>query len=169
VTALRPRRPGQQDIVAACRRHFKSPLSLFLALDVGKVPCPDGRRGRRKGALRGPEPFQLPAALQVLYHFAEVVYGKNFEILNESSFAAVSGGNDQPLASGIPCRQGHRQCTIGSTDGAVQSQLANVKTIGGPAGVNGPRGGENSDGQRQIERRALLSEIGGRKIYRDSA
>ena len=63
---------------------------------------------------------------------------------------------------------GHGECAADRPDRAVETQLAEEADVGDVLDLQGLDGGENADGDGEVERRTRLRHLGGGQIDRDA-
>ncbi len=157
----RPRRAGHQQIVAAGGRHFEGPLGAFLALDVGQI----GDRRRVVGHFRRGRAQDL-GALEMVDQGQQAAGRQYLDLPRPGGLGPLRRRTDQPepAARGAQRRRqdpGHRR------DGAVQGELAQGREAGDLVLGQYPHGGQQPEGDGQVEMTALLEEVGGRQVDGD--
>ncbi len=141
---------------------LERPAGPLLSAHVGEV----GRRSLGARGPRSPRLRRVAFAAQVRDRLDEVVHGHRHHA-GERHLRPGLGGADQPVEPGSP---GALRCGERSRDRAeppVERQLADRRVPCEASGWELPRGGEQSERDRQVEAGALLAEAGGSEVDRD--
>ena len=182
----RPRRPDQQQAVAAGQGDLERPARLRLAADLGQVRDA-GRDVERAGARRPPADGSSvgrpgrPAAARRRAVGAAAARGRprpprarrrrrrrpRCRSTSRASSAAASADDDPPDAA-TGERGDHRQEPGHRPDLAAERQLAEQRDRGRSGRTcSEPR--RMPDRDREVERRAGLAQVGRRQVDRDPA
>ena len=144
--------------MAACRSDLQRPLDGRLSLDVGEIFGGSIRLLREAG--RGRRRCDLPVAAQVLDDLAERGCADHLQPLDYGRFAGVVVWNDQPPQSLLAGFDGHREYAAHRFERPVERQFARQHRSVERFGRHLLRGGQNAHGDRQIEARSLLTQVG---------
>lgn len=155
------RRTDHQKVMAAGRGHLERPFGAFLALDLGKV-----RQVRGIGPDRCLRPGEYLRAAEMIGKGDQAAGGENVDLgARPGGFGAAFGRADQPLAERIGADRSRQRAGYGG-DRAVEIEFADDDKIRQGIGGNGAEGGHQGKGDRQIEMRAFLRQVGRRQIDR---
>ena len=166
----RARRPRHEDVVGAGDGDLEGALHLLLTHDVGEVrvrrrPAAEERRevGRRRG--------RAAAGGELRDGLRERARRVHLETADQRGLGGVGRGQDQPAHAAPPQALGQRKRAGHGPQRAVQTELADrgqrpapVAAVGGLAG-----GHQKGQGDGQVERRALLAQVGRRQIDGDAS
>ena len=158
------RRADQEHVVGAGRGDLERTLGVCLAPDVGEVEVV--RRGCSDGARERHRPGGT-VAVQQADRVGERRRGEHVEPVDGERLGGVLHGHDErvdPLAS---AGQPDRERATDRLDLAVERELADDGVRSDDAIFHDARGGEDTEGDRQVERRALLPDVGGRQVHGD--
>ena len=147
----RPRRPDEQQVVAAGRRHLDRPPADPLAPDVGQVQTSRSRSLRRRHRVRWRRPA-LPAG-QHVDQLTQARAPIDRAGADRGGFRVVAPRHDQRVADE---RVGQRDDARHVPERAVQPELADERQAVERAGREHPRGGQQPDGDRQVQPRPAL-------------
>ena len=159
------RRADQQDVVGAGGRDLEGALGVRLAADVGEVEIvrrgPGGRwrggRGRGDG-LAAEEPDRL----------AERRRREDAQALDGARLGRIVDGDDEGRDAVPAAGERDGEGAAHGLDLAVERELADDREGVRRAVAQGAGGGEDAEGDRQIEGGALLAEVGGREVHGDA-
>ena len=158
-------RACQQQVVAARRGHFERSPRQQLAANVRKIAfgwlrgrCGGGRRFRASRARR---------FVQRLNRLRQRPRDADVQALDDARFGGVLRRQKQPLQTEAAGADSDRQHAANAVDGAVERQLADDDGIVDRSARQRSRCGQQAKGDRQIERRARLADIGGRQVDGD--
>lgn len=161
------KRADHEDVVAAGRGDLERPLGVSLSPDLREVHvvCRGlARRGVRVHTGR----LDRPLAAEPLDRFAEAPERERREVPDHRGLAAVGGGEQKAVEAFAPAGQGDREHAPHGMDLAVQRQLADQEKPAQRVPLHEPRGGEDPEGDGEVEGRAFLSEVGWREAHRDA-
>ena len=157
-------RTDHEQVVAARGRDLERALGVVLPADVGEV-----RRARTRTRLPavgdGGDGFLLSAQ-----HARDPVQRRgadHLEVRHERRLAAVLGRDDQALVTGRPRPERSRQRPTDGPQLAAQGQLAAERASLERLGRHLAAGGEQADGDREVEARACLAHVRGREVHGD--
>ncbi len=163
----RTRRADHQHVVAARRRDFERPLDGCLPLDVGEIFGVAALFLREGGG--SCRRCDRPVAAQVLHRLSQRCRTDHLHALDHGRFAGVVARDDQtpqPLFAGL---DGHRKDAAHGFERPVERQFARQHRPVERLGRNLLRGGEDAHGDRQVETRPLLAQIGRSEVDHDLA
>ena len=156
----RTRGADHQHVVASGRSDLQRPLDVGLPLDIGeilgivhprgveRILC--GRKGRR----------DRPFAVQVGDDLAERGGAHHLDPLDHGRLGGILRREDQPPQPFAPRRNSQRKHPAHGSQRAVERQLADEHRIGHRVGRDALHRREDSHGDRQIESRPLLAQVG---------
>lgn len=145
-----PRWAGHQHAVVARRGDFQCTLGQQLSLDVGEVRVVVGAAGGECGLAR-----QRRVSGQVGADLEQGSRGVDIRVLHQGGFAGALRGQDEGTA--IPAGlERHRQRAAHWAQLTGQGQLARKLVQGQPVLRNLPAGGEDAEGNGQVEAPAFL-------------
>jgi len=152
-------RSDHEDIVCPGGCHLEGPLGLPLVPDVGEinvVAC----RGAPHVTLVPREGEEFPLSLEVVEDLEEMVGPEDGDVPHHGGFPAVAHGNDDGAHAFLPGEKGHGENTPDGFHGPVEGKLARYEMAFERLHFQGPHGGEDADGDGQVEGRAFLADIG---------
>ena len=149
--------------MAAGGRDLERAPGVRLSADVGEVEIV-GRRGRGRRCCGG---GVAGLAVQEADRPAQVGRRQHAEPGHRARLRRILDGHDERADAPLPAREADGQGAPHGSDLAVERQLADDRDRADAPVADGARGGENAERDRQVERRALLPEIGRREIDRD--
>ena len=105
-------------------------------------------------------------APQVRDRVGEMPHGNRLDP-GQSRLGRRARGAEHPRQAGLECGLCQRKDSADRPQSPVQSQLADGRVLRKRVPRNLPRRGQNRECDRQVERRALLPQRGGREVDRD--
>src|SRR2546422_423643 len=156
------RRADQKQVVGAGRGDLERTFGVRLAANVAEVEVVG--RGRLDGP-RGRYRRCRVVAVQQADRVSEGPRSEHPESVHGDRLGGVLHGHDEradPLAS---AGETDRQRAADRLDLAVEREFANDGERSDGSLLHGAGGGENAEGDRQIERRAFLAKVGGREAH----
>ena len=151
----------EEEVVAAGGGDLQRPLGGLLAAHLGEV----GDVGRRLvlGGVGGGG-GQRCVAGEVRHRLRQVVDGGDRHRAEGRRLGGV-GRRHQDLAATLPPRQtGHREGAAHRPHAAVETQLADQQAAGEARFVEVAVGGEQGDGDAEVEVATLLAQVGRRQV-----
>lgn len=141
---------------------FQRPAGVGLAFDVGEI-----RVGRRWGQRLAGIGIEEGVGAQVGDHGGEAACRQDGDTADQRSFGGIGGGQDQDAAAAgrLP---GQRQGATHGAQFAGKGQLAGKFVAVQPVGGNLPGGGEDAEGNRQVEAAAFLGQVGRGEVDGDT-
>lgn len=140
--------------MAARRGDLERALSDFLALDLRKVGPGVGDLGFRRGRRR-----QQGGAFEVSEQRQQVGRGEDLELSRPARLAALHRRADQPLVFARGMKRGEQHPGRGG-DSPVEAQLPDRDIMRQRFRVGRSDRGQQAQGDRQVEMRSLLGQIG---------
>lgn len=162
----RARSADHQYVVAPRCRNLQRPLGPRLSLDVGEILCITVRclrRCRCRRLRRGNRP--LPA--EKIHHLAERVRPDRLQPFDHSGFGRIFGRHDNAPEAVLPRPHRQRKHAPHGTQGTVEREFARQHRLPQHVVRNLLRRRQNPHGDRQIERRTLFAQVGGREVHHD--
>ncbi len=159
-------RAEEEQAVAAGGHDLEGPLGPRLSPDVPKIHPEGGIGGPRRGGLGGSRENATP--IEGFHHRAEIVRDPDVDPGGEARLRAVLAGNDHPTGARRSQAEGSRESAPHGAEPAVEGELADQGERPEAALVQSSCGGQDSDGDRQIQACAALSDPRGGKIDRDA-
>ena len=160
-------RPNEQHVVAPGRGHLESPPRMRLPADVGEVAGGERGGGEERLAVDGRRGTRRLTA-DVGDGLGDGLDADHGRAAGERRLGGVRRGDDEPLQRCPPRRRRDRQGAADGVDTAVEPELAE----NAPAVERRERslavGREDAEGDRQVERGALLADAGGGQVHRDA-
>ena len=151
--------------MGAGRGHFERPLDVLLPLDVLEVHGVAGR---------GDELPRLEAAGRDFAGVAEkpddpdeVLEAIDVEVADERRLPGVRARNDDPRKPGFLGEQGDGQDAAHGFEAPVEGQLAGEEIVAQAGRRDDLQVGQKTEGDGQVEGRALLPPIGGGEVDGD--
>ena len=150
-------------------RHLESAFGFALSADFGQA------RERRRG-LDGARPGQNRmgpllsirlGAEQQRHHIGQMRGPPDANPRGPTrSFGRAAWDEDFSGASGSD-REHASQCPARGAQATIEGEFAEKAAVDEGIGRDGPGGGEDADGDREIEARAVLAKLGGGEVDRD--
>jgi len=144
-------------VVAAGHRHFKRPLGVCLAFDLGKIDLISLTHTRPLTArcrLRRNRP--LPGKMGD--RFSERSHRNDTNSFHNGSLQRIAV-RDKERTTGPAKGQGNGQCAVDGTHASIERELAKRDNRSEPEGVELTGGGENPEGDGEIEHPAFLLHV----------
>jgi hypothetical protein len=163
----RPGGTAQQQRVAAAGADFERALRALLAAHVSEVGA--GVHLCRRRAQVGAGDGQGLAPEQVVEHLSEVARGAHLDPGREAGFRTVARRHDDAPAARLAGGEGQRQGAPDRSQTTVQGQLAHEGQTLQCRGLEAAGGGQDSDGDGQVETGAALAQPGGGEVDGDAA
>ncbi len=110
---------------------------------------------------------QLGLAVEEIGQLGQGRGTQNAQILHHPRLRQVLLGEDQRLEAGAAGREGHRQRTAHGPDAPLQAQLTEDRHAVKPLAVDLAGRRQHPQGNRQVERGALLADVGRGEVHRD--
>ncbi|MNJ41323.1 hypothetical protein D3C77_362420 [compost metagenome] len=157
----RTRRADEQQIVAAGGGDLQRPLGALLALDLAQVghgaPLEHRARLRRTQHLN---------AAKMVDQADQRARRQQANLARPGRLRPIGLGTDQAQAQGVH-RHGRRQGSAHGGDLAVQSQFAHRRPAVQRIRPDHPHGGQQGQGDGQVEMAAFLGQVGGGQVGDD--
>ena len=148
-------RADHQQVMPARRRDFERPLGRFLTLHIAQI-----RPGAAIDQLAGRRAPEHLDALEVIDELDQGARGENGEIAARPGRFRPARFRADQAETGFIGRHRSRQHARRGRDGSVQAELAEREMFGGAVRRDDIHRGEQADGDRQVEMRALLGPVG---------
>ncbi len=157
-----PGGPAKQEVVTSGRRDLEHPPGALLAADLGEV----GSRRRAVRMLPALGSRGLGVTAEVVDGLPQVAHGHRLDP-GKGDLGAGFGGADEALGA-VPPRPFRRdERARNGAEPPVESELSD-RGVAGEASVRDLRRGfQHREGDRQVEARALLAEVGRRQVDGD--
>jgi len=149
--------------VRACRGDQQAALGGQLTLHIGKVRVGQHLSQQPLGLVGGDR--RLTA--EVRGDFQQVFGGVDSQAGGQTGFLGIGPWHQQRTA-GFTCRQGRWQDALHRTQRAGKRQLAQAFDVVQAVGGNLSTGGEDAQGDGQVETPAILGQIGRGEIQGDA-
>ena len=111
--------------------------------------------------------LQRPLAVEVRHHLGEAPRREDLEPAHERRLRGVGGRHDQPPLTGVPRRERDREHAAHVLEPAVERKLAHEEQAARRLGARQPLGGEQTNGDRQVEGAPLLAQVRRREVHGD--
>jgi len=157
-------RAQQQHVVAAGGGDLERALGVGLAPDVGEVEIVAGRRHRLGRDRRR----RRRLAVQQCHGVSQRRGRQHAQPVDGRGLAAVVARHEQRADAAASARQADGQRSPHRLDLTVESQLTDDGELTESPVVQRAGGGQDAERDGQVERRALLAQIGGGEVHRDS-
>ena len=158
-------RPDENDVVAARRSDLQRPLGMSLSLHVGEILAVT-RPGERGVLPRcGTGRRDLRHAVQAVDHLAQRLRAEHLDALHHGRLGGVVRRQHDPPQPGVAGTDRQRQHAPHGLERPVERQLPDEHRIGHGAGRDALHRRENPHGDRQVEARTLLAQVGRRKVH----
>ena len=159
-------RARQQQVVAARRGHFERSPRQQLATNVRKIAF-----GRLRGRCGGGRRLRATSArvrfVQRLDRLCQRPRDTDVQPLDDARFGGVLRRQKQPLEPEAAGADSDRQHAANAVDGAVERQLADDDGVVHAPARQRTGCGQQAKGDRKIERRPRLADIGGCQVDSD--
>ena len=155
----RTRRPDHQHVVTARGGYLQRTLHMRLALHIGKILFITARHPERL-PVRRHRRRHLPFAVQQSDHLLQASGPDHLDAFDHGRLRGIRRRQHQPPQSLFPRAHRHRQHAPHGFQRPVQRQLPGEHRPGKRFGIHPRHRRENPDGDRQVERRALLAQVG---------
>ena len=156
-------RSHHEQAVTTGRGHLQRAPRLHLATHLGQV-----RMGRRFGQGAGELQVQWLAGAEMPRHLQQVPGGADARILHQGRLRAIDRGQHQ-LAAGGAALQSHGDHAARRAQLPGQGQFADELISMEGLCRHLPRGGQDAEGDGQVEMAAFLGQFGGRQVDGDAA
>jgi hypothetical protein len=161
-------RADEQCVVAAARGDFERAPGQQLSMDVGEVDADRFRAAGGRGRVGRTVAAEAGGIVQRGDGIPERADGVQLDARDHRRFAAIAARKEQGPVAFAPRRGGDRQHAARRLDPAVQRQRADEQHVGNLPPPDDAGGGEHTQRDRQVERRALLAHVGRREIDGDA-
>ena len=141
--------------------HLERPPQARLAAQVREVRQLGLGGGRRRLGAR-----RLPFAAGQRRKLLDPLQADDLQVVDQGGFGRARRG-DGDARNPAPRRLGHRQQAGNTANRAVERELAREGVAAQEVGGQLPRGDQQRDGDRQVEARPHLAQVGGRQVGRD--
>jgi hypothetical protein len=149
--------------VTARRRNLERPARDLLAADVGQVGSRRRQESRRRCRL-GPR----RRSLQGLDELAEMSNRDDGTTTHHRGFGGVLPGHEQTGDGALSGIGGHGQHAAHGTHAPVEGQFAHEHRSLVHLWRDGARGGQDADGDGNVEGGPVLAQVGWRQIHGDA-
>ena len=156
----RTRRPDHQHVVTARGGYLQRTLHMRLALHIGKILFITARLRPERLPVRRHRRRHLPFAVQQSDHLLQASGPDHLDAFDHGRLRGIRRRQHQPPQSLFPRAHRHRQHAPHGFQRPVQRQLPGEHRPGKRFGIHPRHRRENPDGDRQVERRALLAQVG---------
>ncbi len=133
---------------------------MGLPLDVGEILVVAARFRNRCFVRSRHSRSNLRFAIEKGGHLFQAARPEHFDALDDRRFGRIGRGYYQPFHTVVPSLDGYGQDAPHGFDRAVERQFARKQRIGQRSGLYPPHGRQNPHGNRQVERSALLAQVG---------
>jgi len=161
---------GYEGLVGAQKARNGVDLRGLHGLGVAETRHDGGETARKHGLARSgrsdhedivcPGGCHLEGPLGVPLDLEEMVGPEDGDVPHHGGFPAVAHGNDDGAHAFLPGEKGHGENTPDGFHGPVEGKLARYEMAFERLHFQGPHGGEDADGDGQVEGRAFLADIG---------
>jgi hypothetical protein len=157
------RRANEKNIVTTGGGDLQRTLHRFLAFDLGKIYFVIGDVLKEFFNVHfGGRDFDF--AFEERSGFAQVLDGNDAQTFHDGRFSGVIGGDEEAgLAIGAGAK-GDRQDAFDGTDGSGKGEFANHGKVVELVGLDLFAGGEDADGDGEIEAGAFFFDVGGSEV-----
>ena len=154
-----PRRPYHNDIMPAGRRDLKRPFHMLLAFHIRKVKIKLCLLGIKLSPRIYFGRHQAPFIIQKTNHFADMARSIYFKPVDHGCLTDVLPGHNQMLEAHFTSLDGYRQSPFHRLQTPVQTQLAEHHRTGQLVRPHLFVRRQDTDSQRQVISRSLLTDI----------
>ena len=152
--------------MSPCRRDLQRPLGVRLPLHFGEVDVVLGALGEQLGDIHR-RARELGFAVQEIGDLREARRAEHADPRDHARLRQIFDRKHQRLQPRGPRRQRHRQGAAHRTHRPFQAQLAQHRHAAEPLPGDLIGGGQDAQGDRQIERRSLLPYIRRGQVHGD--
>ena len=160
-------RPDHDDVVPAGGRDLQGTLDVFLAFYIGKVQPGAVFVFVKQGLEVYVFGFGFVGAFEKGGNLFEGVHAVHFEAFHYGGFAGVLTGQDNAPEAFFLRLDGDGERSPDAFERAVEREFAHDHVVGGGFVRDLSRGGQDADGDRQVERCAFLAHVGRCHVDRD--
>ena len=157
-------RTDEQQVVTAGRGDFERAPREQLSADVGEIGDCRGPRRRRVDRRRR----QTRRIVEGAHGLGERRDRKDVQPRDDRRFAGVGCRQQHAGEAVAPGGDRDRQDPARGVDRSVERQLAEQHEIGDMTPLDDALGGEDAEGDRQVERRAGFAHVGRRQVDGDA-
>ncbi len=151
--------------MAARRGDLQRPLGVRLAPHIGEVGLVASSGPFEGLRLRGASRLDRRLAREVGDALLQVARTDHLDAVDHGRLGGVAARHHQAAQSFAAGPHGERQHAPHGPQRTVERQLARKHRIGQRRGVDAPHRREDPHGDRQIETRALLAQVGRREVH----
>jgi hypothetical protein len=159
------RPPDEAERVAARRGDLQRAPRGALPAHVGEVRPGTGALVGRRG--HGDRRARLVAG-EERDDVVDAARGADLDAFDQGGLGGVFGGDHDPGAAGGECGLGGGQRAAHRSDLAGERELAEEQGAVDGGGRHGAGGGEQADGDREVEAGPVLLPVGRREVHRDA-
>src|SRR4051794_10166698 len=159
----RARWAHHQEVVTAGRRDLEPALGVLLAPDIREIQVLRRRRAPGTGTANR---VWMPALVEEVGYAREARDRQDLDTSDQRGFGGILRGHDEALVTGVPGADGRGQGTAARAQHARQRQLSAHRASLKPVAWNLLARREQADGDREVEARPGLAQVGRSQIDR---